>query len=310
MPIVRRPGAIIVTGSSGILGRLLVRTLHRRWTVIGIDRRPFQEAPKDVRMHRIDLRSRACEDVFRTNRVDAVVHLNIMHDPRGSVEEHQGFNVMGTQQILDCCRKYHVPKLVVLSTANVYGPHPRNPMYLKEDAPLMAGATDVTVQHLVEVDMMCNAFFWQEPEVETVVLRPVHICGTVKNAPSNYLRLSWVPKLLGFDPMMQIISEDDVVNAIVAALQPGARGVYNVTGPPATPLSAILKELGKPVREVPHFLVGPLMRGFASPAVRSFPTQQIDHIRYSCLVDGGRLRRELDFVAERSLRQILERFRE
>ena len=75
--------------------------------------------------------------------------------------------------------------------------------------------------------MGSQAYFWRLPEVATVILRPAHILGTVKNAPSNYLRLAVVPTLLGFDPMMQAVHQDDVVRAIMLALKPAVRGKKN-----------------------------------------------------------------------------------
>ena len=72
-------------------------------------------------------------------------------------------------------------------------------------APLVAEMRD-----LVEIDHMASSFFWKAREIDTVILRPVHILGGVRNAPSNYLRLSVVPTLLGFDPMVQMIHERDV----------------------------------------------------------------------------------------------------
>ena len=303
------PGAVVVTGISGRLGRLLAQELHRRVPVVGIDRRPFAEAPKDVQMHRIDIRSRRCEDVFRTNQIDAVFHLNIMHNPRRSAEEHHTFNVMGTQQVLEYCVHYKIPKLVVLSTANVYGPHPRNQMYLTEDAPLMAIERDVGVRDLVAMDMLVSAFFWQHPEIETTILRPVHICGSVHNAPSNYLRLPRIPKLLGFDPMVQVIHEMDVVKAMVATLEGTARGVFNVTGPAAVPLSAVLSELGKPVIEVPHLLFEPMVKYFYRARFWSFPYPELDYLKYGCVVDGSRIRKELGFESERSIKEIVAMFR-
>jgi UDP-glucose 4-epimerase len=53
----------------------------------------------------------------------------------------------------------------------------------------------------------------------------------VQNAPSNYLRLKRVPTVLGFDPMMQVVHQDDVLQAVELALAPGVRGVYNIAGP-------------------------------------------------------------------------------
>ncbi len=300
---------VVVTGISGRLGRNLAKSLHRLYPVIGIDRRPFPRAPSDVVMHRIDIRSRRCEDVFRRNRVRAVIHLNIMHDPRRSAEEHHTFNIMGTQQVLEYCVRYGVDKFIVLSTANVYGAGPRSMRYLAEDAPLLGAATDTGMRDLIEVDMLCTSFFWQHPQIETVILRPVHICGSVHNAPSNYLRLPRIPKLMGFDPMVQAIHEDDVVGALLATLAPGARGVYNVTGPEPVPLSAILDRLAKPIVEVPHLAFGPMVKRMYAARLWSFPPAELEHLKFGCMVDGERIRRDLDFTPERSLNDIIELFR-
>jgi UDP-glucose 4-epimerase len=304
----KKRSTVLVTGISGRLGRLLTQDLHRKHQVVGVDRRPFVEAPSDVTMHRVDIRSRRCEDVFRTHKIKAVVHMNIMHDPRQSDEDHHTFNVIGTQHLLEYCVRYNVPKLVMLSTANVYGPNPRNESYLTEDSLLMAGETDSSVRDLVAVDMLCTTFFWKHPEVETVVLRPVHICGSVHNAPSNYLRLPTIPTLLGFDPMVQLIHERDVVNALMATLRPGARGVFNVTGPEAVPLSAILSTLGKPVRPLPHVLFEPMVRTMYRSRVWGFPPRELDHIKYSCTVNGTRIHQELGYTSQYNLNDIVTMF--
>ena len=61
----------------------------------------------------------------------------------------------------------------------------------------------------------------------------------VRNAPSNYLRLNVIPTLMGFDPMVQVIHQDDVVSAIEKALRPGVRGIFNLAGPQPLPLSRL-----------------------------------------------------------------------
>ena len=300
----KKAPAVVVTGISGRLGRLLTKKLHRKFPVIGIDRRPFERAPKDVEMHRFDIRSRRCEEIFRRNEVEAVIHLNIMHNPRRSPRETHEFNIMGTRQMLEYCARYDIPKFILLSTANVYGTGPRNMQYLREDAPLMGAATDSRIRHLIETDMLCTAFFWQHPEVETVVLRPVHICGSVRNAASNYLRLSRIPKLLGFDPVVQVIHEEDVVDAILKTLLPGARGVFNVTGPEPVPLSALLNEVNKPIVEVPHLLFEPVVSRMYKARVWGFPPAELEHLKYGCMVNGSRLREELAYTPQYGLRDI------
>ncbi len=218
--------AVVITGISGNLGRVLAKQLHREERIIGIDRRPFSGKPKDLEHHELDLRKKKCEELFRKGNVRALVHLGLMHDPRMSQEDHHTFNVVGTSRILEYCARHGVNKVVLLSSASAYGPSPENSNFLTEDAPLMGATRFSEVRDLVEVDMFAQSFFYKYPHIETVILRPVHIVGpTIRNAPSNYLRLRrpWV--VAGFDPILQFIHAEDVCRAMAMALKPGVRGV-------------------------------------------------------------------------------------
>lgn len=298
---------IVITGIAGRLGRLVARRLHRegQGTVVGIDRRDFAGRPRDVSHVQVDLRSKKARDVFRQGDVKALVHMGLMHDPRMTEAEHHSWNVQGTARLLDACASYGVPKVVLLSSANVYGPRPDNPQFLTEDAPLMAGQHFPAIRDLIEVDMLASSFFWKHQEIETVILRPVHILGGVRNAPSNYLRLPYVPTLLGFDPMVQVIHEDDVVDAIVRALEPGSRGIFNVTGPGEVPLSTILRELGKPTVPIPHPLARPVLTALWRGKLTSFPVPELDHIKFVCMVDGTRARDALGFRPRHTLKETI-----
>lgn len=295
------PGKVLITGISGNLGRLLARRLHRITPVLGVDRRPFPKKPKDIETVQLDIRRRKAEDLFRTNRIDAVVHLNILHDPRRPAYEHHTYNVLGTRKIADCCEKYGVRKFVVLSTANVYGPRPENNQFLTEESPLLGDQDFSEIRDLIQMDHVAQSFFWKVPDVETVILRPVHILGRVHNAPSNYLRLARPPTVLGFDPMVQVIHEEDVVRAIACALKPGIRGVFNVVGPGEVPLSRILRVLDKPRLPIPAFVGEPLLRMLWKWRLTSFPPPEVDYIRYHCTVDGSLARETLGFEARFSM---------
>jgi len=295
--------AVIITGIVGRLGRRLARRLHREHRVIGIDRRPFEGRPKDIEHHQIDIRRKKTRDVFRSTPVAAVVHLGVMHDPRASASEHHTWNVAGFQKILEYVAQYQIPKLVLLSSSNVYGPRPDNPQFLTEDAPLLGGASFSEIRDLVEIDMLAQSFFWKRPETETVILRVVHILGTVRNAPSNYLRLPVVPTLLGFDPMMQVIHEEDTVRALALALRPGIRGIFNVAGPPPAPLSRIVKTIGRPVVPIPHAIASTLLAPLWRLRVASFPAPELDHIRYVCMVDDQRARATLGYAPTKTLEE-------
>ena len=300
------PGPVLVTGIAGNLGRALAKQLHLETSVIGVDRRPFPDRPKDVEHHQLDLRKARVDDLFRRRRPEALIHLGISHDPRMPFSEAHSFNVVGTQKILDLCVRHGVKKVVVLSSANVYGPLPNNSNFLAEETPLMAADRFSGVRDLIEVDMYAQSFVWRHPEVETVILRPCNIVGpTVRNAPSNFLRLARPLVVMGFDPMIQLIHEDDVAGALLQALRPGTRGVYNLVGPGEVPLSAVLRELKREPVPVPDFLLRPALRRLFQAGVVSFPPEELDHLQYLCVVDGSRATRELGWAPRFSLRETI-----
>jgi UDP-glucose 4-epimerase len=297
-------GPVIITGICGRLGRDLSRVLHRKRKVIGVDRRAFVDAPGDVEHHQMDIRSSRAREIFR-HGVAAVVHLGVMHDPHESSVEHHEFNVVGLQRVLEYVETYKIPKMLLLSSANVYGPRPDNPQLIREDAPLLGAGPFSDIRDLVELDMLVNAFFWRNPSTDTVILRPAHILGTVKNAPSNYLRLDVVPTLLGFDPMIQVVHQRDVLNAIDLALAPGVRGIFNIGGPEPISLSKAITVLQRRIVAVPHSLAKAAVKNLFRFKLTSFPAPELDFIRYVCMVDDTKARSELGYVPEHNVEATL-----
>jgi UDP-glucose 4-epimerase len=300
------PRTTCITGIAGNLGQQLARLLHTRTRLVGVDRRPFPAAPPDVVHCQTDIRKRKVEELFRQERPDAVLHMGIAHDPRMVRSEAHDFNVLGTHHLFDLCLRQKVKKLVVLSSANVYGPRPENSNFLTEETPLLSSGRFTDTADLVEIDIAAQSFLWRHPELETVILRPVHIVGpTVQNAPSNYLRLERPVTVMGFDPIVQLIHEEDACRALALALRPGVRGVYNIVGPGELYLSNILRELGRSPVPVPSFLLRPLLRRAYEAHLVGFPPEELDYIQYLCAVDGSRAVRELGWSPSFSLRSTI-----
>ena len=297
--------AVVITGICGRLGRRLSRMLHREMRVIGLDRRAFPDRPRDIEHHEIDIRSKRTKDVFRSGGVRALVHLGVMHNPRDSVEDHHSWNVVAFQHLLEYAEHYKVPKVVLLSSANVYGPRPDNPVFLNEDAPLLGAGPFSEIRDLVGLDQCAQSYLWRYPQTDAVILRPSHILGTVRNAPSNYLRLKWVPTLLGFDPMIQVVHQDDVVWALGAALGPGIRGVFNIGGPPPVALSHALQLLERTTVSVPHGVARAAVDRLFRLRVTSFPAPELDFIRYVCMVDDTRARSVFGYRPDHTLLETL-----
>ena len=169
---------------TGIVGaaraEACARRLHRERRVIGIDRRPFATGPRTSSTTRSTsgARRRATSSAARQSPrscTSASCTTRAQRRPSTTPGTSPAFRSCSSTSRSTTC-----PKLVVLSSANVYGPRPDNPQFLTEDAPLLGGARFSEIRDLVEVDMLAQSFFWKHPETETVILRPVHILGTVQ----------------------------------------------------------------------------------------------------------------------------------
>jgi UDP-glucose 4-epimerase len=296
-------GTVLITGMGGRLGGRLLRRLHRKRKVVGVGQRPALGLPKDVEYHLVDPLRSAAREVFARPDVKAIVHLGVIHDSRrrGS---HQN-NLLTLERVLGYAEQFGIRKVVLLSSANTYGPRPENPQFLREDAPLLASGRFTEMRSLVEVDLFAQSYFWRRPDTEIVILRPAHVLGTVRNAPSNYLRLALVPTVLGFDPMLQAVHQDDVTQAIERALMPGIRGIYNIAGPPPVPLSKALRVLGRRSVGIPYSLAKSGLTGLFQFGMTHFPAAELDFIRFVCMVDDGAARSVLGYAPQHDLRETL-----
>ena len=297
------PGTIAISGAAGRFGALVIRRLHRTDKLIAIDQRSFSRKPADVTHFQEDLRRKACRDHFRKGRIQAVLHLGPYHTSLKTMGGEEPFAraVENFAKLLEYCDQYHVKKLVLLSSADVYGARANNPQFLTEEAPLLAA----DLSSLRDVDMMAQSFFWKRHDIETVILRPAHIAGEVSNIMNWYLHQSPVPRLMGYDPMMQFVHEEDVMQAIRLALEPGHRGIFNIAGPPPTPLTRILKRLQRKSISVPHLLAKPAISQLRKLQNIDLRASHMDYLRYVCMVDDSRARSVLGYAPQYDLSETL-----
>ena len=93
---------ILVTGVTGRLGQLVARRLlESGHELIGIDRRPWDDAPAGIEMHSVDLRKRAAEDVFRKSHPQVVVHMATVTHLLERSEERYRINLGGTRVVFE-----------------------------------------------------------------------------------------------------------------------------------------------------------------------------------------------------------------
>jgi UDP-glucose 4-epimerase len=127
---------------------------------------------------------------------------------------------------------------------------------------------------------------------------------------NRFLNLKPPRILLGFDPMMQMIHEDDVVESLVYAVQNDVPGVFNIAAEDAMPLSRLLRL----ARRLPAQVFHPIAyRGFDLLRGSRFrPTTVVpiewDYLRYPWVTDLSHMVEDFGFSplyrAEEALRAL------
>jgi UDP-glucose 4-epimerase len=301
---------VLITGIAGGQGRLVARRLVENFEVTGVDRVTWEGAPRGISLHVVDLRKKKFEDVIRTEMPTAIVHLGFVRHFRSTQNERHDVNVRGTKQLLDHCVNHGVQKLVVLSSSYVYGAFPENPYFMDEDSPLSGSRTYPEIRDLIEVDTLASAFLWRYPHLRTCVLRPVNVLGYyVHSMISQYLRQRRVPTVMGFDPMMQFIHEEDVAEAIALAIDHGLQGVFNITGPGEVPLHTAIAECGSQAIPLPEPLMRAAFRRLFGLGLIPYPPGAIDYLKFPITLSGDRFVEATNFRPLFGLEEIFQSIR-
>jgi UDP-glucose 4-epimerase len=295
---------ILITGFAGGLAQRVAESLIDRGEhVVGVDYRavgPVSERLSKIPILRANYNKTAIEDVFRAYPFDAVLHLGRVGNLREDADKRFDLNVMGSQKLMNLCIQHKVRTLVVLSTFHIYGAHPRNHVPISEDDPLQAGPEFPQIADAIQLDNMASTWVWKHGAVRTVLLRPTNVVGpTVFNTISKFLRLPVVPHIIGFDPMTQFIHEQDLSDAIIAALDGEAKGVFNIAGPAVLPWRTALGLVEARTFPLPETVAAAYM------TVVGFPRYLLNFYKYPCVITDESFRRTFGWRSRVDIRTTL-----
>jgi UDP-glucose 4-epimerase len=310
---------VLVTGIARHLGSRFVQEIRREPgvdLVVGVDVQPSahdlagDHDPSPLAGYafvRADIRRPAVARVIAEHRVDTVVHLNVSATALGSTSRStvKETNVIGTMQLLAAVQKAPtVRRLVVKSTTSVYGSAPRDPAVFAERTQSKVLPSGGFAKDAVEVEGYVRGFARRRPDVAVSVLRFANIVGPHADTPLNeYFSLPVLPTVLGYDPRLQFVHEDDAVEVLRLAAVDARRGTtnsgtFNVAGDGVLLLSQAARRLGRPT--VPMLL--PAVSWVAALARQTgmldFSPEQLRLLTHGRVVDTTHLRETFGYTPE------------
>ncbi|MFC6879768.1 MULTISPECIES: NAD-dependent epimerase/dehydratase family protein [Actinomadura] len=290
---------VLVTGVSRFLGARVANTLQADpgiERVIGVDTVPPSTPLGRTEFVRVDIRTPSIAKIIATAEVDTVVHLNLVTSQTVSRAKVKEFNVIGTMQLLAACqRSPDMRKLVVRSSAAVYGSSPMDPaVFTERDEPVEA-PTSGYAKDAVEVEGYVRGLRRRRGDLTVSVLRFANFLGPGVDSPlTRYLTMPVVPTVLGFDPRLQFLHEDDGVEVLRRMTVEDHPGCFNVAGDGVLLLSQALRRAGRPYVPVPApsmSMLGDLGRRFGG--MSGFSPELLRWLTYGRVIDNTALVNEL-----------------
>ena len=321
--------SILVTGGAGYIGsHTCVELLNAGYDVVVLDNlcnsseeslnRVREITGKDLTFYKVDLLDAdAVEDVFRKEKIEAVIHFAGLKAVGESVSiplRYYHNNITGTLVLCEMMQKYNVKNIVFSSSATVYG-NPKT-VPIKEDFPLSVtnpyGRTKLMLEDIFR-DLYVSDHDWN-----VVLLRyfnPVgaHKSGKIGEDP-NGIPNNLVPYItqvaVGKRDFVRVFGDDyDTPDGT------GVRDYIHVVDLAIGHLKALEKLAGKPGVVTYNLGTGngysvlDMIHSFEKAAGKEIPYQIVERRPgdiATCYADPAKARDELHWTAERGLEEMCE----
>lgn len=302
-----------MTGACTYLGGELLRRLEedsRYSRVLALDIRPPACAGNKIEFIKLDLTQPTVDSelatILQRHQVDTFVHGAFLSHPTHSSEWAHELEDVGTMHVLNACAGVEPRRFVLISTTLVYGAHPKNPNFLTEDAELRGHRDSRFVNDKVRAERQVQRYAVEHPNVEVCILRFAPILGpTVSNMYTRFFRRPVAPVMMGHDPLMQFVHEQDAAFALCKAVESHATGAFNIVGKGVLPYTTVLALLGRVPVPMPQLVARQVSKLLWATQLVGSPPSFLDFLLYLCVADGRRAKAELGFAPRLSIKRTI-----
>ncbi len=304
---------VAISGGANFLGAGLTQKLlddPRTKKVVLFDTR--QPPSQDGRLvyYKVDMTlpsaSQIISKILANEHVDTFCHLIFSFGLSRSRSIAHEIEAIGTMHMLDACEAAGVRKVVARSTTAIYGAKPKGPAFYTENHPVDTDARNSMVTEKLETERQLQVFAQRHPDKVVTILRACTTMGpTAINFLSNMLIQPRAVKLIGYDPLMQFVHEEDLYRAYKKVIDEDHPGVYNIVGKGTLRYSEVLDTMETRPIPMPLSAWEPVSSVLWSLKLSDIPDKLTRYLQYPWVADGTKAVQEIGFIPEFSSRDAL-----
>ena len=149
----------------------------------------------------------------------------------------------------------------------------------------------------VEVEGYVRGFGRRRPDVVLSLLRFTNFIGPTIDTPlTRYFSLPVVPTVLGFDPRLQFIHEEDGLEVLRLATVEDRPGIVNVGGSGVVLLSQAIRRAGRIALPVLSPLVQTVGQSLRRAGLVDFSPEQMRFLQHGRVADTTRLQKDFGYT--------------
>ncbi len=294
----RRGPVIAVTSAAGPVGAAVARALVRHQeapggprSVIAVD---GDRGDLDGVVWRLgDITDPSVAE--RLSGVDVVVHVADAADLGGALaqpaRQRRARTVRALQAVSTAAAAVGAGRIVVITSAMVYGARPDNPVPLPEDAPLRAEPDDGLVGDLLEVERIATRIPRVHPGLRVCLIRPAALAGPgVDTIVTRHFEAPRVLSVRGARTLWQFCHLDDLGEAVWTVISAGLDGVVTAGAEGALDRVALESLTGLRRVEVPPGLAFGTAERLHRLGVLPTPAADLAYVVHPWVVPSERLR--------------------
>lgn len=311
------PKSIVITGTSGFKGSHLLKALEdnpKYTSLVAIDTKKPSFETKKTKFYKLDLTETLADvklaEILKNENSDTLVHCAFpITPPKNPSYAHELISI-GTMYVLNACAEAKVRKIILASTTDVYGAFPSNPNFLQEDVHKpMGGLQSSFIADKIDAEEQALNYAKKYPDRTVTILRICTILGpTIHSYKTRLFRRFFVTTILGFDPLVQFVHEEDIIRAFVLAVEKDCPGIFNIVGDGVLPLSRVIEICGKFNLRLPQIGFKTLVQLLWYMDIAPAPASHVNFLRYLFVADGAKAKNVLGFVSRFSTKEALLSF--